>query len=81
MPFAWDTARYCLDHRGNVLHFPAGSYDRQVSTSMGRKQMDAMLFVFRARTAFATPLHLIKEGSFDQQLTYWALEYARQERT
>lgn len=79
MPFAWDTARYCLDHYGNVLHFPAGSHDRQVATSFGRQQLDAMLFVSRARQTFSKSLHTIKPGSYDEQLTIWALQYARQQ--
>lgn len=77
MPFAWDTARYCLDHYGNVLHFPAGSYDKQVGSWLGRKQMDAMQFVNYARHVFKQGLHKTKPGSYEAQLYIWAYEYKR----
>ena len=78
MPFAWQSARYCLDHNDNVLHFPAGSYIKQISTKAGRDEMNAMIFVKRALRALDKPLYKCEPGSYDQKIHLWATEYKRQ---
>lgn len=43
MPFVWDIARYCLElPYGQVRHFPAGTYDKQVSTWAGKVELSLM---------------------------------------
>lgn len=43
MPFVWDIARYCLElPYGQVRHFPAGTFNEQVSTWAGQVELSLM---------------------------------------
>ena len=42
LPLFWDTGRRCIDFDGKPRHFPRGTYQQQMSTPMGRLEMDSM---------------------------------------
>lgn len=54
MPFPWDTARLCLNmQNGEVIHFPAGTYNKQVATEHGREQLELMELTYQAHRVFS----------------------------
>ena len=56
MPWIWDVVYYCMDlQTGLVRHFPAGSYNEQVSNPLGLDELNMMERVFKAWRTFSTP--------------------------
>lgn len=72
MPFPWDTARLCLNmQNGEVIHFPAGTYNKQVATELGRQQLELMELTYQAHRLF------VEMGQPNKQSDKSALEFLK----
>lgn len=75
MPWPWEAARYCLDMQtGKVLHFPAGTYNQQIGSAIGRTQLDMMTLCFEAWRSFSKT-DIAEFSSFDVEVRRIAMEF------
>jgi hypothetical protein len=61
MPWPWQAAVNCLNlANGQILHFPAGSYNQQVATPLGKMQLDMMQLAYQAFVSFNKKFDAVK---------------------
>lgn len=70
-PFIWSVAQYCLELPGGaVRHFPAGTYNDQVSTWIGQLELDLMNVAHNAWHTFIR-LSLSDWGDGERRFAAW----------